>query len=84
MNWHALPRLATLTLAASVLELIRERAELRKKLEDAETRCAILGAICNQRTNRALNPRQPTERIQPLSTAGDHFPEPIRLVLRGN
>ncbi len=67
MNCHASPRLAVLTLPASVLELIRERAELRKKLEDAETRCAILGAICNERT--IMHPtrvRQSRESDRPL------------------
>jgi hypothetical protein len=38
--WAALRRQA---------DLIRERDELREKLDDAETRCAILSAICKER-----------------------------------
>jgi hypothetical protein len=70
MNWHATPGLATLTFPAWVLELIRERAELRLKLEDAETRCAILGAICNERTIMRPNPvHQSRESDRPLRPA---------------
>jgi hypothetical protein len=41
-------------------ELIRERDELREKLEEAEARCAILAAICNEKIGRTRgeNPRQ--------------------------